>query len=69
MNPSQGQPSQGQSSQGGRVKILHPVFLSISTDSRKGPQGPESGDEDFVTDSSKKLPKLNRAPKTENKEK
>ena len=29
----------------------------------------ESGDEDFVTDSSKKFPKLNRAPTTENKEK
>ena len=29
----------------------------------------ESGDEDFVTDSSKKLPKLKRAPTTENKEK
>ena len=49
---------------GGRVKILHPVFLSSSTDSRKGLQGPESGDEDFVTDSTKKFPKLNRAPTT-----
>ena len=29
----------------------------------------KSGDEDFVTDSSKMLPKLNRAPTIENKEK